>query len=82
MSFATARGSGDPGIERGSYARVVAMNPKENLLTVEKQNGEQHTYDPKRLHGVSVYREVELEFAIGDRIQFSAPDKGLQVAKS
>ena len=75
-----ARGSGDTGIERGSYARVVAMNPKENLLTVEKQNGEQHTYDPKRLHGVSVYREVELEFAIGDRIQFSAPDKGLQVA--
>jgi conjugative relaxase-like TrwC/TraI family protein len=74
------RGSQDAGIERGSYARVVAVNPAENLLTVEKQNGEQQTYDPKRLHGVSVYREIEREFALGDRIQFTAPDKQLQVA--
>jgi hypothetical protein len=33
------------------------------------------TYDPRRLTDVSVYREVALEFSIGDRIQFSAPDK-------
>ncbi|MDR3754790.1 MAG: MobF family relaxase [Terracidiphilus sp.] len=74
------RGSHDAGIERGSYARVVAINQVENLLTVEKQNGEQQTYDPKRLHGVSVYREIEREFSVGDRIQFTAPDKQLQVA--
>jgi conjugative relaxase-like TrwC/TraI family protein len=74
------RGSQGAGIERGSYARVVAINPVENLLTVEKQNGEQQTYDPRRLHGVSVYREMEREFAVGDRIQFTAPDKHLQVA--
>jgi ATP-dependent exoDNAse (exonuclease V) alpha subunit len=59
---------------------VVAVNPAENLLTVEKQNGEQVAYDPKRLHGVSVYREMEREFSVGDRIQFTAPDKRLQVA--
>jgi conjugative relaxase-like TrwC/TraI family protein len=75
-----ARGSQDTGIERGSYARVVAVNPGENLLSVEKQNAELATYDPKRLRGVSVYREMEREFAIGDRIQFTAPDKQLQVA--
>jgi conjugative relaxase-like TrwC/TraI family protein len=75
-----ARGSQEAGIEHGSYARVVAINPAENLLTVEKRNGEQQTYDPKRLHGVSVYRELEREFAVGDRIQFTAPDKHLQVA--
>ena len=75
-----ARGSKDAGIERSSYARVVAVNPVENLLTVEKQNMEFATYDPKRLRGVSVYRELEREFATGDRIQFSAPDKRLQVA--
>jgi conjugative relaxase-like TrwC/TraI family protein len=74
------RGSHVADIERGSYARVVAINLVENLLTVEKQNGEQQTYDPKRLHGVSVYREVEREFSVGDRIQFTAPDKHLQVA--
>jgi ATP-dependent exoDNAse (exonuclease V) alpha subunit len=75
-----ARGSQDAGIERGSYARVVAVNPTENLLSVEKQNAELATYDPKRLRGVSVYREMEREFAIGDRIQFTSPDKRLQVA--
>jgi len=58
----------------------VAINPAENLLSVEKQSAELATYDPKRLRGVTVYREMEQEFAIGDRIQFSAPDKRLQVA--
>ena len=75
-----ARGSKETGIERGSYARVVAVNPTENLLSVEKQNAELATYDPKRLRGVSVYREMEREFAIGDRIQFTGPAKQLQVA--
>jgi len=75
-----ARGSKETGIERGSYARVVAVNPSENLLSVEKQNAELATYDPKRLRGVSVYRELGREFAIGDRIQFTSPDKRLQVA--
>jgi ATP-dependent exoDNAse (exonuclease V) alpha subunit len=75
-----ARGSQDTGIERGSYARVVAVNPMENLLSVEKQNAELATYDPKRLRGVAVYREMEREFAPGDRIQFTAPDGQLQVA--
>jgi ATP-dependent exoDNAse (exonuclease V) alpha subunit len=58
----------------------VAVNPAENLLSVEKQNTELATYDPKRLRGVSVYRETEREFSNGDRIQFTAPDKQLQVA--
>jgi len=75
-----ARGSKESGIEPGSYSRVVAVNPTENLLSVEKQNAELATYDPKRLRGVSVYREMEREFAIGERIQFTAPDKQLQVA--
>jgi ATP-dependent exoDNAse (exonuclease V) alpha subunit len=75
-----ARGSKETGIEPGSYARVVAINPAENLLSVEKQNAELATYDPKRLRGVSVYREIEREFAPGDRIQFTTPDKRLQVA--
>jgi ATP-dependent exoDNAse (exonuclease V) alpha subunit len=75
-----ARGSKETCIEPGSYARVVAVNPAENLVTVEKQNTELATYDPKRLRGVSVYRELEREFATGDRIQFTAPHKQLQVA--
>ena len=75
-----SRGSQEAGIERGEYARVVAVDLDNNLLTVEKQNGEQHTYDPRRLQGASVYREAEQHFSPGDRIQFTAPDKTLGVA--
>ena len=74
------RGSTAVGIEAGSYATVTAVNPSANLLTVEKQSGELATYDPRRLNGVSVYREAPHEFAAGDRIQFTSPDKSLGVA--
>ncbi len=75
-----ARGSRDIGIEAAAYSSVVAIDPAANLLTVEKANHELATYDPRRLHGVSVYRELERELSVGDRIQFTAPDKSLGVA--
>ena len=75
-----ARGSKTIGIEAGTYGTVVGINPAANLLTVEKSSGEQATYDPRRLTGVSVYREIDREFSVGDRIQFTAPDKSLGVA--
>jgi conjugative relaxase-like TrwC/TraI family protein len=75
-----SRGSKSIGIEGGSYATVAAINPSANLLTVEKASNELTTYDPRRLAGVSVYREVVHEFSVGDRIQFTAPDKQLSVA--
>ena len=75
-----ARGSKAAGIEAGTYALVVGINPGANLLTVEKSSGEQAVYDPRRLTGVSVYREIDREFSVGDRIQFTAPDKLLGVA--
>ena len=74
------RGSNDIGIEKQSYARVVSTNPKENLLTVQKENGENVTYSPARLHGISAYRELEREFSVGDRLQFTAPNRELGVA--
>ncbi len=75
-----SRGSSAIGIERGSYARVVSTNLQENLLTVETKSGDHVTYDPRRLNGVSIYRETEQPFAAGDRIQFTAPDKSIGVA--
>jgi conjugative relaxase-like TrwC/TraI family protein len=74
------RGSKEHGIERGSYARVVTTDPKDNRLTVQKENGQQVTYDPSRLRGISAYREIEREFAIGDRLQWTAPSRELGVA--
>jgi ATP-dependent exoDNAse (exonuclease V) alpha subunit len=75
-----ARGSKGLGIEAGSYGTVAAINPNANLLSVEMQSGELATYDPRRLIGVSVYRQVANDFSVGDRIQFTAPDKQLGVA--
>jgi len=75
-----ARGSKASGIEAGTYGTVAVINPADNLLTIEKSSGELTTYDPRRLTGVSVYRENAREFSVGNRIQFTAPDKSLGVA--
>ena len=74
------RGSQDIGIERQSYTKVIAIQPKDNLLTVQKEDGATVTYNPARLYGVNVYRELEREFAVGDRLGFTAPSKELGVA--
>jgi conjugative relaxase-like TrwC/TraI family protein len=74
------RGSKELGIEAGSYAQVVSTDMKENLLIVQKPDGERVSYDPSRLHGISAYREIDREFAIDDRIQMTAPNRALQVA--
>jgi ATP-dependent exoDNAse (exonuclease V) alpha subunit len=74
------RGSQDIGIGRQSYTKVIATQPKDNLLTVQKENGATVTYTPARLYGVTVYRELEREFAVGDRLGFTAPSKELGVA--
>jgi AAA domain/CagE, TrbE, VirB family, component of type IV transporter system len=74
------RGSKENGIEAGTYAQVVATAPKDNLVTVRKPDGELATYDPVRLRGISAYREIDRDFAIGDRIQLTAPNRELGVA--
>jgi conjugative relaxase-like TrwC/TraI family protein len=74
------RGSKTVGIEAGSYSTVLGVQAASNLLTVQTEAGNRITYDPRRLSGVSVYRGATHEFSVGDRIQFTAPDKTLRVA--
>jgi ATP-dependent exoDNAse (exonuclease V) alpha subunit len=64
----------------GEYARVTAVDRDQNLVTVERSDGGALTYDPRRLQGVSVFREDERQFSAGDRIQFTAPYKNARVA--
>jgi conjugative relaxase-like TrwC/TraI family protein len=73
-------GSKAEGIERDSFATVRAVDARANSLTVELPNESSVSYDPRRLRGVNVFREVEREFATGDRISFTAPNKALGVA--
>jgi conjugative relaxase-like TrwC/TraI family protein len=67
-------------IERNSFARIESVNSRTNRLTVQREDGESVSYDPRRLRGVNVFREAEREFAGGDRIQFSGQNKDLNVA--
>src|SRR6202166_4014409 len=74
------RGSKVLGIDAGEYARVDRVDARENRITIERENGAQQTYDPRRLSGVAVYQEVQREFSQGDRIQFTSPSRELEVA--
>jgi conjugative relaxase-like TrwC/TraI family protein len=74
------RGSHDIGIEKQSYTKVIATQPRDNLLTVQREDGTNVTYNPARLYGVTIYRELEREFAVGDRLSFTAPNRDLGVA--
>ena len=75
-----ARGNQAVGVKSGEYVHVTGVDREQNLLTVERENGQQLTYDPHRLHGVSVYREAERDFSAGDRVQFTAPYREEHVA--
>ena len=68
-----SKGSKLLGLEPGEYAKVVRTNEKENTVTVERTSGQELSYDPRRLQGVTVYREAERTFAEGDRVQMTAP---------
>ncbi|MGB7846471.1 MAG: MobF family relaxase, partial [Candidatus Acidiferrum sp.] len=74
------KGSKTHGIEPGEYARVKRTNERENLVTVKRQNGQKVTYDPRRLHGVTLYRDAERAFSTGDRVQFTAPNRDRNIA--
>ncbi len=68
-----SKGSKPLGIEAGEYAQVVRTDAKANTVTVERGSGQELSYDPRRLQGVTVYRESERTFAEGDRVQMTAP---------
>jgi len=75
-----AKGSKTLDIEAGEYARVESVDEKQNMVTVERANGERVRYDPRRLQGVTLYREAERAFSEGDRVQFTAPNRDQRVA--
>jgi conjugative relaxase-like TrwC/TraI family protein len=75
-----SRGSETHGLTRGGYAQVERTQPADNTLTVRRSDGEAVTYDARRVQGVTVYREEERRFAVGDRVQFTAPDRSRRIA--
>ncbi len=74
------KGSASLGLPAGAYARVLRVHVSENLVTVARDSGTPVTYDPRRLQGVTLYREATRAVAVGDRLQFTAPDRSRQIA--
>jgi conjugative relaxase-like TrwC/TraI family protein len=68
-----SKGSKPLGIEPGEYARVSHVDRESNTLTVKRHGGKELSYDPRRLQGVTVYRDSEHRFSQGDRVQLTAP---------
>jgi ATP-dependent exoDNAse (exonuclease V) alpha subunit len=75
-----SRSSQETGIAKGEYARVTRVDAPNNRLTVERKDGTEQSYDPRRQQGVSVYREQERAFSVGDRVQLTAPSPDLKLA--
>jgi ATP-dependent exoDNAse (exonuclease V) alpha subunit len=75
-----SRGSKETGIGKGEYAQVKSVDAPNNRLTVERKDGTEQSYDPRRQQGVSVYREQERAFSVGDRVQLTAPLPDLKLA--
>ncbi|HEX4066731.1 MAG TPA: MobF family relaxase [Acidobacteriaceae bacterium] len=75
-----SRTSHETGFQKGEYTRVAAIDARSNLLTVLRADGSERTYDPRRHTGVSVYRDEQRAFSVGDRIQFTAPNQDLRIA--
>ena len=70
-----SRGSRALGSEAGDYARVERADAKTNQVTVRTDDDSTVTYYPRRLQGVTLYRETDRAFAAGDRVQTTAPDR-------
>jgi hypothetical protein len=75
-----SRGSKTLGIQAGDYARVEQVEAKTNHVTVKTDDERTVTYDPRRLQGVTLYRETERAFAARDRVQSTAPDQARDLA--
>ena len=52
-----SKGSKPLGIEPGEYARVARVDAESNTVTITRKSGEELSYDPRRLQGVTVYRD-------------------------
>jgi conjugative relaxase-like TrwC/TraI family protein len=67
------------GIPHNSVAHVLEVDADRNTLTIETADGGQVTYNPAQLRSQTsqskVYREETREVAVGERIQFTAPEK-------
>jgi ATP-dependent exoDNAse (exonuclease V) alpha subunit len=67
------RGRPAAGIAAGTYADIVDAHATANRVVVELPGGERRAFDARRLRGVTLYAPEGRAFAVGERVQFTAP---------
>ena len=80
MSCITPVAARSIGIPALGYANVVSVAAAHNRLTIARQDGTEVSYDPRRLSGITAYRETPRAFAEGDRLQFTSNVRELGIA--
>jgi conjugative relaxase-like TrwC/TraI family protein len=73
------RGSAKLGIPASGYVTVEAADARRNLLGIRTESGTLLEYKSGSLRGIEVFRAESLTLAVGDRIQFRAPERALGV---
>jgi conjugative relaxase-like TrwC/TraI family protein len=69
------------GVAKGEYATVVGVDYEDNTITVQRQrDGRQVTYAVRRVSGVQVFEPEQRAYAVGERIQFTAPWKAQDIS--
>ena len=84
MQQSLKKGIESQGIGAGATGIVTNVDARKNILTVQKADGEEVSYNPARHRAetmkATVERHERRDFAVGERIQFTASDKALGVS--
>lgn len=73
-------GSKKIGIKSKEYVAVIGVDRDANEIKVKMTDGRVLKYNPERLKGVSLYTPEIRQFAEGDRLQFTSPDRKIGIA--
>jgi ATP-dependent exoDNAse (exonuclease V) alpha subunit len=74
------RGSKRRGIGKADRLSVESIDTRSNTVTVRLSDGACMSLNPARWRGVEVFRLEARTLAVGDRIQFRAPQRDLKIA--
>lgn len=67
------------GVERGAYAKVVAIDWKQHAVTLETTEGRRVVWSPEKHGKVEVYEKEERALAKGDEVRFTRNNKEMEV---
>lgn len=74
------RASSRMGIAKNAYLTVEAVDRRRNSLMLRAADGRQIGFSPGRFKSIEAYRPEQRVVAVGERVQFRAPDRSLKVA--